>query len=78
MVGLSSAVIRRQHFLIRCLGDYSGSSKNICNSTTIKMQSSLSGGSPSLEVDAVSVLKSITPSLDPSRYKGQAGDNIFT
>ncbi|KAH6808844.1 pfkB-like carbohydrate kinase family protein [Perilla frutescens var. frutescens] len=74
MVGLSAAVIRRQRFLIRCLGDYSVSSKNICNSTTIKMQSLLSGGGgPSLEVDAVSILKSITPSLDPSRHKGQAG-----
>ncbi|KAL3648935.1 hypothetical protein CASFOL_005338 [Castilleja foliolosa] len=38
------------------------------------MQSLLSGGGgPSLEVDAVSILRSITPSLDNSRHKGQAG-----
>ncbi|XP_057771786.1 ATP-dependent (S)-NAD(P)H-hydrate dehydratase isoform X2 [Salvia miltiorrhiza] len=37
------------------------------------MQSLLSGGSPSMEVDAVTILKSITPSLEPSRHKGQAG-----
>ncbi|KAL1548574.1 ATP-dependent NAD(P)H-hydrate dehydratase [Salvia divinorum] len=37
------------------------------------MQSLLSDGSPSMEVDAVSILKSITPSLEPSKHKGQAG-----
>lgn len=63
--------------MIRCLGDYSGSSKNICSSTSIKMQSLLSGGSPSLEVDAVTILKSITLSLDPSKHKGQAGDDFL-
>ncbi|KAG8370144.1 hypothetical protein BUALT_Bualt14G0086800 [Buddleja alternifolia] len=70
MVGFPAAVIRRQQFLIRCLGSYNNISKNICNNTTIKMQSLMS---PSMEVDAVSVLRSITPSLDPSRHKGQAG-----
>ncbi|XP_042050473.1 ATP-dependent (S)-NAD(P)H-hydrate dehydratase-like isoform X1 [Salvia splendens] len=65
-------LIRRQQFLIRCLGDYSGSN-NICNSASIKMQSLLSVGSPSMEVDAVSILKSITPSLEASKHKGQAG-----
>ncbi|KAK4478028.1 hypothetical protein RD792_017293, partial [Penstemon davidsonii] len=77
MLGFSAEVIRRQQFLIRCLGGYNSnktrrSSKNIC-STTIKMQSLMSGGSPSLEVDAISILRKITPSLDPSRHKGQAG-----
>lgn len=28
---------------------------------------------PILEADAVSIIKSITPTLDPSRHKGQAG-----
>ncbi|KAL6548412.1 hypothetical protein OROGR_008833 [Orobanche gracilis] len=81
MVGISSAVIRRQQLLIRCLGDYNNISRktNIC-SNTIKMQSLLGGGGgggggggPSLEVDAVRILRSITPSLDNSRHKGQAG-----
>ncbi|KAL8515312.1 hypothetical protein ACS0TY_014144 [Phlomoides rotata] len=37
------------------------------------MQSTVSDVNPSLEVDAVTILKSITPSLDPSKHKGQAG-----
>ncbi|CAH9122233.1 unnamed protein product [Cuscuta epithymum] len=36
------------------------------------MQSAVSGGS-SLEVDAISVLRSITPNLDSTKHKGQAG-----
>ncbi|KAL6581787.1 hypothetical protein OROMI_005801 [Orobanche minor] len=77
MVGISSAVIRRQQLLLRCLGDNNNISRkiNICNNT-IKMQSLLSGGGgggPSLEADAVRILRSITPSLDNSRHKGQAG-----
>lgn len=58
--------------MIRCLGGFNTSSRNFC-SNTIKMQSVISGGGSSLEVDAISVLKAITPSLDPSRHKGQAG-----
>ncbi|KAK6130318.1 hypothetical protein DH2020_035938 [Rehmannia glutinosa] len=69
MVGFSAAVIRRQQFLLRCLGGYNISSKNI-SYTTIKMQSLVSGGSPDF---AISILRSITPSLDSSRHKGQAG-----
>ncbi|PIN22194.1 putative sugar kinase [Handroanthus impetiginosus] len=71
MVGFSASVIRRQQFLVRCLGGYNNSSKNFCS--TIRMVSSMSGGGPSLEVDALSILRSITPSLDNSRHKGQAG-----
>lgn len=74
MVGFSAAVIRRQQFLIRCLGGYCSSSKSLCQ-TTLKMQSLARGGGPSLEVDAISILRSITPSLDTSRHKGQAGDD---
>lgn len=69
MVGLSAALLRRQQFLVRCLGDRSISSNNRFHSS-VKMQSV---ASPSFEVDAVTILKSITPSLDPSKYKGQAG-----
>ncbi|GFP83992.1 ATP-dependent (s)-NAD(P)H-hydrate dehydratase [Phtheirospermum japonicum] len=74
MVGFAAVVIRRQQFLIRCLGGYNSniSSKNFSNKT-IKMQSLVSGGAPSLEIDAISILRSITPSLDNSRHKGQAG-----
>ncbi|KAK6139076.1 hypothetical protein DH2020_027199 [Rehmannia glutinosa] len=69
MVGFSAAVIRRQQFLVRCLVGCNISSKNL-SYTTIKMQSVVSGGSPDF---AISILRSITPSLDSSRHKGQAG-----
>ncbi|KAL3626229.1 hypothetical protein CASFOL_029778 [Castilleja foliolosa] len=74
MVRFAATVIRRQQFLIRCLGGYNSniSSKNL-SYKTIKMQSLASGGDPSLEVDAISILRSITPSLDNSKHKGQAG-----
>ncbi|CAN6806259.1 unnamed protein product [Brassica oleracea] len=55
----SSTVIRRQQFLVRTL----------CASRThlIRAMSSTS------EADAESVLRTVTPSLDPKRHKGQAG-----
>ncbi|GMH18814.1 hypothetical protein Nepgr_020655 [Nepenthes gracilis] len=57
----SSTILRRQHFLIRSLGgkpDQSGSAKmNLA----------------ALEADAMSILKTITPTLDPILHKGQAG-----
>ncbi|KAG9139546.1 hypothetical protein Leryth_019248 [Lithospermum erythrorhizon] len=62
-----AALIRRQQFLLKCLGAYRNKS---CNS--IKMWSVMSGGT-ALEADAISVLRSITPSLHLSRHKGQAG-----
>ncbi|KAK5840978.1 ATP-dependent (S)-NAD (P)H-hydrate dehydratase [Gossypium arboreum] len=63
----SSAVLRRQQFLIRSLNGYSVSDK-------IRMEAvkCLSGGA-SLEANAESVLRAIAPSLDPTRHKGQAG-----
>ncbi|KAL3505868.1 hypothetical protein ACH5RR_031250 [Cinchona calisaya] len=72
MVGFSasSAVFRRQNFLIRCLGGYSKNKNN--NFYLIRMQSAM-GGVNSLEADAISILRSITPTLDPTRHKGQAG-----
>ncbi|KAL6970379.1 ATP-dependent NAD(P)H-hydrate dehydratase [Sarracenia purpurea var. burkii] len=63
----SSAIIRRQEFLIRALGGR-------CNNRThhsYRSQSMMSGSG--LEADALGILRSITPSLDPTRHKGQAG-----
>ncbi|CAL5392984.1 unnamed protein product [Camellia sinensis] len=60
----SSSIIRRQHFLIRVLGCCS-------NNQTHPHQYRMICGS-GLEADALGILRSITPALDPSRYKGQA------
>lgn len=60
----SSAVLRRQHFLIRSLAG--GGHSNYC--TLNRMQET----NP-LEADAENILRAITPSLDPTRHKGQAG-----
>lgn len=54
-----SAVLRRQRFLIRSLG---GNPDQSCG---VKMNA--------LEADAMSIIRKITPSLDLSRHKGQAG-----
>ncbi|QHO15357.1 ATP-dependent (S)-NAD(P)H-hydrate dehydratase [Arachis hypogaea] len=61
MLMASSSVYRRQQFLIRSLGGGIDHSRN--------MQQDLR----SVEVDAESVIRSITPALDPTRHKGQAG-----
>ncbi|CAO2838161.1 unnamed protein product [Amaranthus hypochondriacus] len=53
-----SAVLRRQGFLVRALG---GNSENC----VVKMNA--------LETDAVNIITRITPKLDSSRHKGQAG-----
>ncbi|XP_054806657.1 ATP-dependent (S)-NAD(P)H-hydrate dehydratase isoform X6 [Prosopis cineraria] len=59
----SSPVYRTQQFLIRSLGGASGHSTDFR-----KMQL------PSyIEADAESIVRAITPALDPTRYKGQAG-----
>lgn len=43
------------------------------------MQPLMSGAGPTLEVDAIGILRSITPLLDPARHKGQAGDaNLYS
>ncbi|KAF2309487.1 hypothetical protein GH714_003223 [Hevea brasiliensis] len=60
----SSAVLRRQHFLIRSLGG--GVHSNFC--TQNRMQET-----KPLEADAENILRAITPTLDPTRHKGQAG-----
>ncbi|KAL7220519.1 hypothetical protein ACSBR2_013405 [Camellia fascicularis] len=64
----SSSIIRRQHFLIRVLGC---SSNNQTHLHQYRMNSMICGSG--LEDDALGILRSITPALDPSRYKGQAG-----
>ena len=55
----SSPVLRRQQFLIRSLGLGVGG---------IKMHNQ-----NSVEADSETILRAITPSLDLSRHKGQAG-----
>lgn len=55
----SSPVFRRQQFLIRCVG----------GSTDQRDMQALR----SLEVDSQSIIRAITPALDPTRHKGQAG-----
>ncbi|KAI8011567.1 ATP-dependent (S)-NAD(P)H-hydrate dehydratase [Camellia lanceoleosa] len=64
----SSSIIRRQHFLIRVLGC---SSNNQTHHHQYRMNSMICGSG--LEADALGILRSVTPALDPSRYKGQAG-----
>ncbi|KAG5560095.1 hypothetical protein RHGRI_003404 [Rhododendron griersonianum] len=73
----SSAIIRRQQFLIRALG-------GCCSHQThhqFRMQSMFSGSGlgadavqpkKGLDADACGILRLITPPVDPTRYKGQA------
>ncbi|XP_057956812.1 ATP-dependent (S)-NAD(P)H-hydrate dehydratase isoform X2 [Malania oleifera] len=65
----SSSVFRRQQFLIRTLGGYTD---NICQRRILRQIKSMAVGTAS-EADAESILRTITPTLDPSRHKGQAG-----
>ncbi|KFK26158.1 hypothetical protein AALP_AA8G210800 [Arabis alpina] len=58
----SSSVLRRQQFLVRTL----------CGSR-IHRPKLIGAMSSSSEADAESVLRIVTPSLDPKRHKGQAG-----
>ncbi|KAH0845255.1 hypothetical protein HID58_091883 [Brassica napus] len=58
----SSTVIRRQQFLVRTL----------CASRT-HLPNLIRAMSSTSEADAESVLRTVTPSLDPKRHKGQAG-----
>ncbi|KAB1214240.1 ATP-dependent (S)-NAD(P)H-hydrate dehydratase [Morella rubra] len=63
----SSAVFRRQQFLIRSLGGYTDQSQQ-----KIMQQTKALGGT-ALEADAEHILRAITPPLDRSKHKGQAG-----
>ncbi|XP_047153168.1 ATP-dependent (S)-NAD(P)H-hydrate dehydratase isoform X1 [Vigna umbellata] len=60
----SSPVFRRQQFLIRCL---EGSIDHRPHSRDMQALRSI-------EVDSESVIRAITPALDPTRHKGQAGN----
>ncbi|KAL6185836.1 hypothetical protein ACLB2K_041959 [Fragaria x ananassa] len=68
----SSAVLRRQQLVIRCLGVGGHSDHNI-NTDQKTMQGVGFSSGASLEADAENVLRAITPTLDPNRHKGQAG-----
>ncbi|KAF4350194.1 hypothetical protein F8388_013615 [Cannabis sativa] len=63
----SPAVLRRQEFLIRCLQGYSNQGDQE------KLQEVKAMGEPNLEAAAENILRAITPTLDPSKHKGQAG-----
>lgn len=60
----SSAVFRRQEFLIRCLG-VGGQSQQFNRKSIPRTMA--------LEADAENILRAITPTLDLARHKGQAG-----
>lgn len=67
----SSAVLRRQLFLIRCLGGGVGQSHK-------KIRRVNCSSMVAMEADAEHVIRKITPLLDPIRHKGQAGVNWFS
>ncbi|KAI9193762.1 hypothetical protein LWI28_000053 [Acer negundo] len=64
----SAAVLRRQQFLIRSLG---GGYTDQTIQRRMQKVNSMSG--TALEADSESILRAITPILDPNRHKGQAG-----
>ncbi|KAK7359733.1 hypothetical protein VNO77_01698 [Canavalia gladiata] len=63
MLLASSPVFRRQQFLIRSLGGGIHHHTHSANMQDLR----------SVEADAESIIQAITPALDPSRHKGQAG-----
>ncbi|KAJ0092577.1 hypothetical protein Patl1_25438 [Pistacia atlantica] len=66
---VSSSVLRRQRFLIRTLG---GNGDHI-NTNHKTMQAIRAMSRAALEADSENILRAITPTLDPTRHKGQAG-----
>ena len=68
----SSAVLRRQLLVIRCLGVGGYTDQNIDTDKKTMQGVRFSSGA-SLEADGENVLRAITPTLDPNRHKGQAG-----
>lgn len=64
-----SPVFRRQQFLIRSLGS---GIDHYSHFSSGKMQDL-----KSVEVDAESIIRAITPALDSGRHKGQAGTHFF-
>ncbi|XP_043724368.1 ATP-dependent (S)-NAD(P)H-hydrate dehydratase-like [Telopea speciosissima] len=63
----SSAILKRQQFLIRSLGDYNNQTH------AQRMEATKVVAGTHLEADVETILRTITPKLDPSRHKGQAG-----
>ncbi|XP_031276628.1 ATP-dependent (S)-NAD(P)H-hydrate dehydratase isoform X1 [Pistacia vera] len=66
---VSSSVLRRQHFLIRTLGG----NRDHINTNHKTMQAIRAMSRAALEADSENILRAITPTLDPTRHKGQAG-----
>ncbi|RWV90166.1 hypothetical protein BHE74_00034357 [Ensete ventricosum] len=66
----SSAVVRRQLFLIRSLGGY------CCQIHSHRMRGIQGANVAASEADAESIIRRVTPTLDPIRYKGQAGEHF--
>ncbi|KAK2660030.1 hypothetical protein Ddye_006563 [Dipteronia dyeriana] len=64
----SAAVLRRQQFLIRSLG---GGYTDQTTQRRMQQVNSMSG--TALEAESDSILRAISPTLDPNRHKGQAG-----
>ncbi|KAK9090482.1 hypothetical protein Sjap_023659 [Stephania japonica] len=67
MLGFT-AVLRRQQFLIRALGGSGEKVRSRGSAAGIKVMAR-----GNFEADAEKVLRRITPALDPTRHKGQAG-----
>ncbi|KAJ4899506.1 ATP-dependent (S)-NAD(P)H-hydrate dehydratase protein [Raphanus sativus] len=59
----SLTVLRRQQFLVRTLCDSKAHLPKLIRAMSSKSEAA----------DAESVLRTVTPSLDPKRHKGQAG-----
>ncbi|XP_031276629.1 ATP-dependent (S)-NAD(P)H-hydrate dehydratase isoform X2 [Pistacia vera] len=66
---VSSSVLRRQHFMIRTLGG----NRDHINTNHKTMQAIRTMSRAALEADSENILRAITPTLDPTRHKGQAG-----
>lgn len=63
----SSAIFRRQLFLIRSLGGH------CCRVHMERMQRGEGARAATLEADAEGIIRKITPVMDPRLCKGQAG-----
>ncbi|KAI3954106.1 hypothetical protein MKW98_017930 [Papaver atlanticum] len=71
----SSSILRRQNFLIRTLiGSHYNNQIHIINKPVQKLSAQFgSMTTTTTEADSESILRRITPTLDPHRHKGQAG-----
>ncbi|KAI3976307.1 hypothetical protein MKX01_021849 [Papaver californicum] len=70
----SSSILRRQNFLIRTLlGSHYNNQIHIINKPMQKLSAQFGSLTTTTEADSESILRRITPTLDPNRHKGQAG-----